>query len=331
MFATSCGLFSDDQSDYEKVYNGLVMYFVVEQTNTKAMDGVNVAMRLAILLNEMESAGVEFDGDQEPDWSELGDVRYGGLDYNKKFFLFGSQNGVSISKDDDLYTIEYGTTSGSHSAGTGDMCYRLGEFEIDTSNNSNILNSSESDPWTLKISSDSISYASVKNSAIPYFECAEADTKLWYIGDGEFGYSVSNAAVIYVYYDDDPEDYNYSNWSISGTFTIDNFSALSVEDTIATDFMMNAVASGSSVSGDIYAYITTSPVIYNFLSGANLKYGGFEKVTLSDGRYVEVETASTGIQTIYYQGNSYAYDDEYYYYYYYENYNTVDDDDDDDE
>lgn len=338
-FVTSCKLFNkaEELSDYEKVYNGLVMYFAVEQTNTRAMDGVNVAMRLAILLNEMESAGIAFDGDSEPDWSALGDIRYGGLNYNKKFFLFGSQKGVSISKDGDNYLVKYGTESGSHTAGTGDMCYRLGDFMINDGGNSNILQSSESKPWIISVNSDVISYSSFKNEAVPYFECSNADAKLWYEGDGEFGYSVANAELSYVLEDDnkdeeenesddfvDYDDTVVSDWSIDGTFSIENFAALTIEDTISTDFLQSSEASGTAISGDDYEYETSSPIIYNFLSGANLKYGGVEEITLLAGNYVMVETASDGIQTVNYQGNSYSYDDEYYYFFYYEKHNEVD-------
>lgn len=329
MFATSCGLFSsDDDTDYEKVYYGLRMYHRVVITNDIAMDGVNVAMRLAILLNEMEAAGLEFEADGgEPDWSQLGDVTVSGLSYNKKIFLFGNSSDVQIEKDGDKYYIVYGA-NGLHTSGYKDMAYRIGTFCVDTSNTPDLSDSSSSERWSVSLESDIVSYSASKNDVWSEYETKGWSIDLWCSGFGEFDYSVENVQIYTVDEDDreaDDADKSYCNWSCEGTFTVPYFTALTIEDTFKEDFYLNIdSAGGTAYSLDTYEYYTSSPLIYNFLQGANLKYGGIEEVQLIGGsldcKTTTVETASNGLQTIYYNGHSYIYDDEYYYFYYYDDF-----------
>ncbi|MFI3289647.1 MAG: hypothetical protein SNH55_06050 [Rikenellaceae bacterium] len=339
LLATSCSLFSSDEtSDYGHVYKGIVMYSSVQATNNLAMDGVNVAMRLALLLNEMEDVGLEFDStsDSEPDWSLLGNITYGGLPYNKKEFLFGNSNNAKISKDGDKYYIEYGY-NGSHTAGAYDMEYRIGTYCVDTSGVTDILDSSSSSRWSVTISGEQMTFSASKNDAHAIYLCSGVNAQVWSTSDGEFAYSVSNLTALYRDESEDEDDWDYCDWSTEGTVSIPYYTAFTVGDTINTDFNLSVVdAGGVAVTLDIYAYNTSSPIIYNFLSGANLKYGGVENVeymkssTSLPSSTVLIETASNGLQTFYYNGYSYIYDDEYFYLYYIDSFREDEEDAEDD-
>ncbi len=323
---TSCSMFEgEEKSDYENIYYGLTIYSTVEEINNYAMDGVNVAMRLALLLNEMEAAGLTFDSESEPDWNQLGTIRYGGFDYNKKVFLFGNSTDVNISKSGDDYFVEYGTEGGLHTAGAYDNAYRIGEYRINTSGNNNIMNSSEDSHWSVSVNCDTISYSKTKNAVLARYQCSNANSELWHTKDGTFEYAVSDVAVLYNdgdFNDDNSDDgYEDSAWSNSGTISIDDFVAFTMSDTIGAKFGVTIDAAGGvALTSDEYSYTTSSPIIYHFLSGANLKYGGVENVhfigtsNVLDSYDVTVETASNGLQTIFYNGFSYEYDDEYYFY-----------------
>ncbi len=325
VFATSCNMFSSDEtSDYGHVYKGIVMYSSVQATNNLAMDGVNVAMRLALLLNEMSDVGLEFDAtsESEPDWSLLGNITYGGLSYNKKEFLFGSSLNAKISKDGDKYYIEYGY-NGLHTSGSYDTAYRVGTYCIDTSGAIDIVDSSSSSKWSVAISSEQMTFSVSKNDSHAVYLCSGVDSQLWGTSEGEFAYSVSNLTVLYRDESEDEDDWEYCDWSTEGTLLIPYYTAFTVGDTINTDFNLNIVdAGGVAVTLDIYDYNTSSPIIYNFLSGANLKYGGVENIeymkssTSLPSKTVLIETAANGLQTFYYDGYSYIYDDEYFYLYY---------------
>lgn len=334
LFATGC-FGSDDDSDLSKVYTGLVMLNNVEQTNKYAYDGLNVAVRLAILLNEMQSVGLEFVGSSEPDWSELGDVVYLGLPYNKKTFLFGNTSSVSISKDGDKYYIKYGTSNGQHTAGYGDVTYRIGTYCIDTSGHPNIFDSDASSKWSVSIDGDSMTYALNKNSTLVTFEALTLDLDLWGTSYNSFDYTIPNYAVELII-DEDDDDYDedtqyISDWSLSGSVEIPELTGLSIEDTYKTNFEMSAAGNGTVVAQDDYDYYTSSPLIYNFLAGANYKYGGIEEIeylgtSSLSSNFVTVDILSNGIQVIYYNGYSYEYDSEAYYYYYYDDVNDAEDD-----
>ncbi len=338
MFSTSCFIFSsDDTTEYGRVYNGIVMYASVEATNNYAMDGVNVAMRLALLLNEMEDVGLEFSATGEaPDWSLVGNVTYGGLSYNKKTFLFGNSSSSTISKDGDKYYVEYGA-SGMHTAGAYDTAYRIGTYCVDTSGVTDIIDSNSSSKWSVTIDGDLMTYAYQKNDVHALYLCRSVDAQVWSTGEGEFAYSVENSSILHKNEDEDEDDWDYSDWSTEGTVSIPYYTAFTVGDTIGTDFNMSVDdASGIAITLDTYSYNTSSPIVYNFLSGANLKYGGVENVDLlksssSLSSYtVKVETAANGLQTFYYNGYSYVYDDEYYYYYYIDSFRDDENDAEDD-
>lgn len=329
LLATSCNLFnSDDDTDYEKVYYGLRMYLRVELTNNYAMDGVNVAMRLAILLSEMENAGLEFREDGgEPDWTQLGDVTVSGLSYNKKVFLFGSSTDVQIAKSGDNYYIMYGA-NGLHTAGYKDTAYRIGKYCVNTAGNTNISDSSSSSKWSVYLMSDMVSFAASKNDVWSVYECKGWSGEIWNNGSGELAYSVSDVG-IYIVDEDDREaadsDKTYCNWGCEGTISIPNVTNLTIEDTMYEDVYLDITsAGGTAYTLDTYEYYTSSPLVYNFNKGANLKYGGVEELQMIGGslscKTATIESASDGLQTIYYNGASYIYDDEYLYYYYYDDY-----------
>lgn len=327
---TSCSIFSsDDTTDYEGVYNGIVVYSNVAITNNLAMDGVNVAMRLAILLSEMEAVGLEFEGDEEPDWTLIGEFKYGSLYYNKKSFLMGNTSDVSISKDGNKYYVEYGA-NGLHTAGSYDTNYRIGTYCIDTAGNSDLLNSSSSSRWSVSIVDDEMTCAATKNDLDYMFVCSnKLGVELWSTGYGEFSYSVTDSVAQYfeVDYDDDDDDEYIGDWWCEGTITIPSFSSLTVEETFNSEFNLTIDGGGLAITQDTYSYVTLSPIIYNFLSCANKKFGGVEFIEslTSSTHDVTITTASTGVQTYNYNGYTYEFDQEFYDYYYYSSFQDDED------
>ena len=104
-----------DDGGYSQVYPGITIYNDGRLTASLAADGVSVAMRLAILMEEMKIAGVTLEvNGAEPNWDDLGTFKFGfdNMKYGKKEFIFGDDDYASITRPaDGNYNIEYGSGS----------------------------------------------------------------------------------------------------------------------------------------------------------------------------------------------------------------------------
>lgn len=309
---------------------GYAIYTQAEWSNSLSMDGVDIAMRFAILMAEVESCGATME-DTDANWAKLGNFTfaYDTKTYNKKVFLMGEAIDVKIAEPEagsGVYEINYaindGWLEGSMSSAWYDAYKRKGAYQI-TTNNKQLTETNIDSPWTITICNDG-SYDDEAEDAEeddtsdyitfqdedPYLFSSSYSASVWYTGNGTFAFSVDNELLYYY------ETYSYEkyrDWSISeATLTFDNFTNLLVESTINQTTQLNiGSAGGVSISGYTLTYETTSPMIYDFNTSPFVPFGGTELVEVfyvSEYSFPKttttVVTSSFGIRTLTYNSET---------------------------
>ncbi len=321
---------------------GYTMYTQSTQSNEYLMDGVNVAIRFAKLMAEVDASGASLADDTEENWALVGDFTYpyNGVSYNKKTFLMGDTNDLTITENSTgVYELNYwvksGTLKGEMSSAWFDPMKRKGAYQI-TTNNLRLEDTSAATPWVITICNDGSydpddfdedddddddeeeyaiefeNYMTFRNDS-PYLNAVSYNATLWCVGNGVFAFS---ADMDIRYYDEDYDYTDNSSWSIDyGTMTFDNYSNLTVESTINNDVELSFDSAGGTSIYYNYTltYLTSSPLIYNYAKSPYTCYGGVEEVTIYnvDSYYFPkktaiVETWSSGLHTVYYNDETYT-------------------------
>lgn len=336
---TGCNYDTDDTAS-----PGYTMHYQATWSNELAVDGINIAIRFAKLMAEVDAtAGATLSEDTDDNWALLGDFTYpyNNSPYNKKEFLLGTTNDLTITESESVsgeYTLNYwiksGTLKGEMSSAWFDNLKRRGAYVI-TTNNLPLTETTESTPWEITICNDGSydpdnydenedddddeeeydieyeDYMTFDDDDI-MINITEYTAKIWYAGGGKFAFSAD--ATIKLYY----ETYDWteiSNWVIdTASMEFTNYSDLRVESCINNDVEMtyNTVG-GTSIYGYTLTYCTTSPLIYNYAKSPYTCYGGIESITIyGESKYdfpetnAIVETWSNGLRTVYYNDETYT-------------------------
>ncbi len=309
LFTYSCVKEYDD-GGYSEVNPGLSIYTMGSTTNDLSLDGVSIAMRLGIVLAQLEQQGITIVDGVEPEWELMESFTFplNNTKYNIKDFLLGYS--TSITKINNKYTIEYGSNN-TYSAGIFDNYQRRGIFTIDTRDLS-LAKTAEIIPWKISISSQ-VDYSGV-------IEVVDADMELYHHQDGTFNYTINSFKAY-----NNSDDINLADWHGAGSITIEGYVDLSIDNLIASRYLLAIlpVTGGTTLSGSELAFATggltnevpSSPLIY---SPSTIGYGtesGIEQLMLV-GDYNEsvyptpsvvVEWSQGSSATILYNGNSYTF------------------------
>ncbi len=293
LFAASCTPKSGfDDNGYSDVYPGIQLYNVASTTNSLALDGPEIAFRLAILLDEAADQGFEIK-DGEIDWKELKKFTfpYNKKEYNLKDFFFGSSNMSTIIKDGDTFTIKYGDDKGTYQFGYGvlDRYLRSGAFTIDTRGVDLLETTSSSDAWRVNISSSELKYGNSQGGTLAISK--RSDGYVWYQGEGEFGM----ASVAYeCNYADSPNV--TSKWLSEAELEIDDYTSLKLSDLKEAEFefTVKPTTGGTAINGLDMKYATggllsrePSPLTFDPSSTVLNIVDGTEELIL-EGTYSEL-------------------------------------------
>lgn len=295
---------SDDEIGYSDIYPGAVLYSEAVRSTALATDGLNVALRLAILIAEMEEEELSFTtgSSTEPDWSALGTFFFSSngyesyVEYVKKSFLLGEDDQVVIlNPSTNVYTVRYGDDLNYHTQALYDELYRKGGYTI-TTNGENL--SQTGAIWNIEISDSVITFATEESQEDELYSVSKISTTITNTGEGYFSFEVESIL---------KESYQ---WDIIGSLYIDSYRDLTITSTVERDYELTIEsAMGTSLSGYSLTYTTVEPLIYNI---SELEYdaiGGEEKVVITDGdtstfpdSTVIVETNADASKNITYDG-----------------------------
>ncbi len=285
--------------NYIAVYDGIVLYVGATNTNDIALDAVSIAMRLGVLLNEIEEhnsdpANVDnqvviptsADGNV-PMWSRLGKFNYGGYSYYPSEILLGkfSSEGEPMSDDNQdgevkiwrdgegstTYYIKYGVTYDGddiHTQAWFDNLYRRGTFVIETQGV--MLDKSDlSTAWTVSADGGEILYSTASDGVDTSNYVNNNTNAMIYHGvideDDQtegFYYSITSASPCIF----DSSAYVDGNWDMNGTLELVDFDfatdSFNLEDTEELRFELSINASGQPIAVPAMTFKTTSPIEY---------------------------------------------------------------------
>lgn len=106
---------------YQKIYPGVVIYNTTSIQQSVGMDGADVALKLAMLLDECEGDFARFHTEK---------VSVGGREHLLMSILFGARNTITY----DEATGDYLVTYTGDQAGITDQFLRMGSYRIKTGN-----------------------------------------------------------------------------------------------------------------------------------------------------------------------------------------------------
>ncbi len=304
----SCSDLTDSYDDggYSDVYAGILIFDVASATNTLALDGAGVALRLAMILEEMESQGIEVVEGSEQSWDELSDFEFGynSTDYNLKEFLFGDEEQLVITKSGDEYEIAYCGPSSTNYYGRAlfDSYYRNGSYLVDTKGLSLDETDSEN-AWEVSLSGSDMNYGSI-SSAEDYAIASSIAVSVWYQGEGCFVmenalFEASYAALTSV----------TTDWYSKAELTISDYVSLESDDLDDVTFSYNIITGtgGTALSGLTMTYSTggnlfsEDPLTYKPSEAAYTTISGTEEIELT-GTYSETLYPSPYVSIEWYMG-----------------------------
>ncbi len=321
---------------YDTVYPGIVIYEYASAANNFAVDGVSVAMRLAVLLEELDAAGMEMaeggtdtlvsseDGSSKS-WSDLDRFEYWEAQVDKRAFLFGDSRDISISRGEGeaagVYTIFYDKddTSG-HVSASLDINDRSGAYVIDTKGKLLSQTSLISDGWEVSSSEENpvqLGYAGEQEigAEFVYYE-----SKIWYSGSGTFKFSLITTLNTRT---DGAEDVDWGVYDESCSITFEDYVNLLIENLSECDMSITMATAGTTLSGYEMKFVTVDPVVYNYYASPYNSISAkieatAEATTLSEAKTVTMEREFVDDylfnDTYTYDGLSYT--DSYYYWIY---------------
>ncbi len=281
--------------NYIAVYDGIVLYVGATNANTVALDAVSIAMRLGVLLNEVEAYNAENPEKMieiptsanglVPYWSYMGKFTYGGYSRYPSKILLGDFSTEGEAMDDDnpdgevkiwrdesdnnIYYIQYGVTDSGddlHTQAWLDNIYRRGTFVINT--NGVMLDKSDaSKMWTVSALEGEMLYSSGNNgidvtdyvnqnvNAMIYHGVIDEDDQT----EG-FIYSITAASPC-IYDSSTTVD---GNWDMSGYIEIVDFDyatdTFDLENTEEKRFELTVDAEGQPISVPEMTFKTKSPM-----------------------------------------------------------------------
>ncbi|MFI3305989.1 MAG: hypothetical protein R3Y68_05700 [Rikenellaceae bacterium] len=334
LFSSSCQDIEVDQNalNYQYVYYGIVLHANASQANTYAMDGVNVAVRLGILLDEVAKAGYEladgtdtfksyttqddegYDVEVTPTWSDL--PKYEDK-YELRQVLIGDPNYTTITRDGDSYTIAYKRGTSGYSGGFYDANYRWGSYVVDTKG---VLLSASDSSVAWKISSVDDLYLGSQSSLVYKTICTNSWAALYHNGDGCIMFSHSAT------FDSGDANYDEGTWDVYDEASItfaeydDAEEYFSLSNIAENNIEYRFLGGGETMYGETMDYETTTPLIYNYSETPYGPVSGAVKATAQgDTTNYEVNVSFNFTDGYLYNDtylyNGYTYLDSYYYSY----------------
>ncbi|MFR9650435.1 MAG: hypothetical protein SNG35_00220 [Rikenellaceae bacterium] len=264
-----------DDGGYSDVYEGVVIYNEAMISRVFATDGASMAMRLAILMEELDAKGLSFTSGSsiEPDYTQLPVYTSNGTDFDRRELLIGDTDEVTITRDENIYTVTYYNPSFTtkHISADFDFCRRKGGFEIDT-NGIDLIDTSSSTPWTITFAGED-GESAVMTYATSYtyeyggdVEAMATSCKIYKDQNTNGRFIVEGSInACYMSYSD------YYPFKVTGYITlgdfVDGYTDLTVENTIGVSSTVYLTTSSSdshdTISGLAVQYTTTTPLVYS--------------------------------------------------------------------
>lgn len=307
-----------DDGGYSDVYEGVAIYNDALISRVLATDGASMALRLAVLLEELDMPVGEGFESSEPDYDTLLDVyTVDGTDFDRRELLIGSTEEVTISRDGNIYTITYCNDSFTtkHISADFDFCRRKGSFVIDT-NGVELMDTDSSNAWKVEFK-DQDGETAVMTYATSYSYEYGGDVEASYTTcsiykDGNNFNVTGSINACYMGYDE------YYTYYVSGYITIgDSLSDLTIENTIGTSSTVylstNSNNYHTTISGLDIQYTTTTPLVYSptsygIYSIAGVEWAKYDNASSAGyaSNTVTVTSNSNASRLINYNGHSYT-------------------------
>ncbi len=348
MVATSTlltGCMDDDEDEYYvAVTPGITLFDSASVTNEIALDGVSIAMRLALLFNEIEQYETETgetfeigtESQSEPDWNLLGTIEFGTstddtsslypATYYRKNLLFGASDVVKIwrSSDSGTYYVKYGKTiNGSEyhtQAQYDDYYYRRGTYVIKTNGAAKLEEATAATAWSITTEGGEMEFSTWYDSTSEYScDYSSASVTLYYgaIEDNDDGkgfiYDIANISPAYV------SSTSATDWSMAGYINLVDFMESSevfdLDDTINKRYELDIYAKGTPIAVPSMTYYTIDPIEYRPSTTGYNRYNAEIVIQLDEvtDQYeatdVYIELRNDGYMNVEYNGVTY-YDDE---------------------
>lgn len=312
----SC-LDSTSNESWSGVTPGTNLYNKAYVVNNMAMDGVDLALKLATLLEQAEYENVTISDGVIDNWDDLNEfiLDYDLLNYGLKYFLFNEDENVIISKSGDEYTIGYGQSYGDFTCGAGlEKLYRKGVYVVGTKG-VKLSESNSSTAWSITVAQGETMEFSTSSTSSTLAKVVSLDSEIYYSGSGIFAFKSTNYQAQY------PNDSVISDWTVSGKYTFSDYNDdLTIDNIIDSELAVSILASGTTLSGDVLEYSTGGieegfdPLVYQPYHSLLTIISGTEEVQFLS--YYDVEeypsgyvhlSWSSGNLVIYYNNNGYIY------------------------
>ncbi len=318
---TLCTLQSCLDSTSNESWNGVTpgteLYNKAYLINNMAMDGVDIALKLATLLEQAEYENVTISDGVIDNWNDLDEftLEYNLFNYGLKYFFFGEDEDVTISKSGNEYTIGYGQSYGNFVCGTSlDKLYRKGVYVIDTKG-VKLSESSSSTAWSITVAPGETMEFATSTSSSALAEAVSLDSEIYYSGSGIFNFKSTNYQAQYT------NDTVISDWTVSGTYVFEDYEDdLTIDNILDLELSVSILASGTALSGDELEYGTGGieqgfdPLVYQPFHSLLTIISGTEEVQFLSYYDIEEFPAgyvyllwSSGDLVIYYNDYGYIY------------------------
>ncbi len=322
-----CNKYDFDDGGYTDAYDGLTMYYDAWTTRVFATDGVTIAMKLAIILDEIEDAGLSFDqGDEEPDWDQLPTYTINSRTYDIRTMVLGYKSLVTLEHvvgdpDSGVYKITFYSSStddedtGATTDAVFDNVQRVGgsvgaTFTIDTKG-LRLDESTAGNPW--EITFGEADEEAMRYTAGDYYVSATYNRTLIYsLGNGEFNLTCTFQGY---YYGTSPSTTGGYKYVLTGSLGISDFTDFMVKNTFDRNFTMdlatdNTDSNRTTLKGNVVHYETSTPLVFSPSTNGFFSIEGVEYIYDLDMDYTAQEATVTsksdGSRTIKYNGYSYT-------------------------
>ncbi len=251
---TSCSEETNVYEEWSQVYPGVDIYNRVITTNRIATDGVGVALKLAVLLEQAQLENITLTNGSDIAWSSMQNftLPYNEVEYNLKEFLFGEDQKSSIVKSGDIYRVYFGVDSTFTSGYALDKLYRSGCYQIDTKG-INLIETDSSNVWSITLATDNGMQFAESEQSSASIQSKSLNSAIWHDDNGVFSYYSTDYQAAYII-----EDATYSLWNTYGSLKCDNFTDLTTDNILDTKLYhtVDSSTQGITLTGKDITYAT---------------------------------------------------------------------------
>ncbi len=334
--ASSCKKIEVDQNaiNYPYVQSGILLYNISDTANKYAMDGVSVAIRFGVLLDELAKEGFTLkegetdkfetttdDNDTEftPSWDDV--PTFSDAEYDIRKFLIGDTRYTKITRGSGeksgVYTITYEKKSDLFVGGYFDINYRFGSYVIDTKN-VRLGETTIDNSWKISTIADEEVELGKSTSKEGDAICKGYSSNLYHAGNGCISFDLNTT---FNSGEKDAEDANWGIFDENATLTFKGYdNGFALEDIMEKNIEFTFFGGGDTMGGDTIDYKTIEPVVFNYSKTIYGEIDGVVKSTIAakdDFKGAEVQVSfdfTEGYVFNYtYLFNGYTYIDSFYY------------------